>query len=113
MQHQGVTPLRRAVIEMFARAPNLQFAEAVGRPRGTVRSWMSGYRRPPIEILRAVAALLRSRACLCQSLAAEIEHIARVREAQPPVKRGFLVVKPRDGQGSVPRNARWTGRRSW
>jgi hypothetical protein len=103
------TVIRRAAILLYRAAPNAGMAVMFKRPRSTVKSWITGRRRPPVHILRELQSSLRRLGADALTLAAEIDHIANQRENEPIRRQGFFVVRERDGVGTVPRDARWSG----
>jgi len=95
------------------RAPNVELARVVGRPKSTVRAWISGRRRPPIEIYELLQKELAERIRTHHALLEEFKQSEwrRQREPKPLRRRGFLEVKVRE-PGGQPRDARWRGGRS-
>lgn len=112
MKQQHGDAIRSAAQALYRGMPNKLLAEALGCPRGTARSWLSGHRRAPVHVLEALAAWLRAHASLSQALAVELEGKARARKTEQKVRRGFLEVKVRDASG-IPRDARWRGGDGW
>jgi hypothetical protein len=98
----------RAARLLFPGATTTLFARAFGRPRSTVLGWFSERRRAPIEVLEGVQRRLRERAAAEYALAGDFDYVIHQRRCEP-VRRGFFVVRERDGPGSVPRDAqmRW------
>jgi len=76
------------------------------RPKATVRSWRDGRRRPPLSFLRQLRLELQARGAACHSLCREFDIAIFRREGEPPVRRGFMVIRERDGSGSTPRDGR-------
>jgi hypothetical protein len=84
-------------------------ARSFQRPRSTVKAWMAGRRRPPIEDLRRLYQLVRTVVAQAADVAIELECDILLREREPKRHRGFLEVRERDGRGSEPRGERWRG----
>lgn len=107
MQQRRDATVGRAARLLFRGAPNALMARELRRPRGTVRSWMSGHRRAPVATLKELRercdALMREISTVAGDLGALIwEH-----ECEPKRRRGFCDVRERDGSGSAPRDARY------
>ena len=88
-----------------------ELAAYVGRPKATCRAWISGRRRPPVSVLRAVASALLSRAQEALSIEAFLKSEANARDREPVKLRGWASVSERSGPGCVPRDGRWRGGR--
>jgi len=101
--------LRRAACLLAPDRPNAFLAQALRRPRGTIRAWLSGHRRAPPFYLRQIAAMLYNRTGdLALSFAQIIERRAELQEREPKLARGFCVVKMRNG---ILCDIRWRGGR--
>jgi hypothetical protein len=108
MSQQWMT-IASGIRELWPGRYNRTLAEALGVPRATTRSWLSGKRRMPIARMREMADVLRHDMAVANTALAYLQvEIAR-REREPLKRRGFFVVKDR-GDG-IRRNARWCGRR--
>jgi len=88
-----------------------ELAAFTGRPKATCRAWLSGRRRPPVSVLRAVASALHSRAQEALSIEAFLKTEADARDREPVRRQGWASVCERSGPGSVPRDNRWRGGR--
>jgi hypothetical protein len=73
------------------------------RPRATAKSWATGHRRPPINVLRALREAARGYGT---GLELELDYEIRKREFEPRHLTGFNQVRERDGPGSIPRDGR-------
>jgi hypothetical protein len=100
------TLIRRAARALDPGRPTWLLQSLCRSPRQTVRSWSTHHRRPPIAVLEIVREALKGRQALLVGLIAELDdHIAQ-RKREPILRRGFHEVRPRDGAGSPPRDAR-------
>jgi hypothetical protein len=106
----GDSLFRQLAKLLSSRAPNAEFARVVGRPKSTIRSWISGQRRPPIEIYELLRDELQRRIEQHHALKEEVKIAMWRRQGEPPPPRhrGFLEIKVRE-PGGQPRDARWRG----
>jgi hypothetical protein len=96
-------PLDAAARLLFGATPNAGLIRVVGRPRATVRSWISGRRRPPVIILKVVRDLLRQLAIDACVTAAELDIAIMRREGEPKPLRGCCAV----GEDKHRRRGNW------
>lgn len=82
-EYEGHVALQRAVRELWYAASSRGLAGAVGRPYGTARAWITGRRRPPPDVMRALARWLRQHASTALELAAALDTAATARERAP------------------------------
>jgi hypothetical protein len=83
--------------------PIMLLALLAGRPRPTVRSWVTGHRRQPIYVLKLLRDAVQGQGT---GLELELELEIRKREFEPKHRTGFNTIRERDGPGSVPRDGR-------
>jgi hypothetical protein len=93
------TTIGRAAMALNALAPNRTIVELVRRPRGTVRAWLAGRRRPPLPVLEQIQETLRERARVMWNLADQdlSYEIWRRRREPPRPPSGFCAVDPATG----------------
>jgi hypothetical protein len=96
----------RASQALWPDAPSAGLAKLAGRPKSTAHSWRRSHRRTPLNVLRLLRRELQVRGAACHSLGAEFDREIMRREGEGPVRRGFFIVRERDGPGSIPRDAR-------
>ena len=102
------TLIGRAAIALNAHAPNRAIADVVRRPRGTVRAWLTGRRRPPLPVLEQIQEALCERARTLWALANDelsVELWRRRREPKRPPS-GFLVIDSKTGMDRRNRRGR-------
>jgi Helix-turn-helix len=106
MRHYSAATLREAARLLFPATPNYALAKALGHKRSTVRSWLSGHRRPPVEVLRQVQELVRLRQIACSDCVQDLGLLVQKREWEPrrPLQgicklRAERSLGPRDGDG--------------
>jgi hypothetical protein len=100
------TVIRRAARALNPDRPLRAFADKVHRPRSTVKSWITGRRRPSIVTLKILRAMLNDRQSTLFDLIRELDNVIAKREFQPRHRTGFNEIRERDGPGSVPRDGR-------
>jgi hypothetical protein len=93
------TIIRRAARLLSADAPNAALARLAGCPKSTARAWISGHRRPPINLYSRLEEEFRERIRTHFAIVAEMKHVVwlRGREPQPPL-RGFFAIDPLTGR---------------
>jgi hypothetical protein len=79
----GHVAFQRSIRELWYAAPVAGLAKALGRPHSTARAWATGYRRPPADVLRAVARWLRQHANVMLELALLLDSAAASRDREP------------------------------
>ncbi len=77
--------------------PLKAFAEKMRRPRSTIKSWMTGHRRPPIVTLKILCGLLKDRQAVLYQLIPELEYVIMLREREPIHCTGFNLIDPLTG----------------
>ena len=87
-------------------------AAHLNRPNSTARSWISGRRPVPSWVLSVVSSLLASKGRDLMTMADQIAYDATKAAQIRRMPRGFQIVRPRDGAGSLPRDGRWKGGRA-
>ena len=110
-QHHDATHLAAACRNLWPGRHAAELAAFTGRPKATCRAWLSGRRRPPVSVLRAVGGALHSRAQEALSIGAFLKTEADARDREPIKRQGWASVCERSGLGSVPRDGRWRGGR--
>jgi hypothetical protein len=83
--------------------PIALLARLTRRPRPTVRSWVTGHRREPIDVLKLLRGAVQGKGT---GLELELDYEIRKREFEPKHRTGFNTIRERDGPGSVPRDGR-------
>jgi hypothetical protein len=94
------TIIRRAALLLSADTPNAALARVAGCPKSTARAWISGRRRPPIDLYGRLEETLRERIRAEFAIVAEMKHVVWLRqrdEPQPPL-RGFFCIDPLTGR---------------
>jgi len=104
------TIIRRAARLLSAEAPNAALARVAGCPKSTARAWISGRRRPPINLYGRLEEELRERIRTHFAIVAEMKHVVWLRQREPPPPlRGFFAIDPltgRDGRNRLGRPKR-------
>ena len=83
MHPRGDTLERRIARLLNPAAPNAALAINVGVQRTTIRSWLTGRRRPPVHVLRRMEDLLHSQLAMNVGLTQEHQFVIRQRENEP------------------------------
>ena len=89
-KYAGHDALQRAVRELWYAAPVAGLAKSVGSPHSTARSWVTGRRRPPASVMRAVAHWLRLHAGTMLELAVALDRAATERDREPRRLHGMF-----------------------
>ena len=96
--------------ELWRGRHNRTLAEALGVPRATAKSWLSGKRRMLIAQMCEMADALRHEIAIANSALSFLEVEIQPWERDPPRRRGFFVDKDWDGTG-IRTNRQWRGGR--
>jgi hypothetical protein len=83
--------------------PIMQLARLGGCPRPTAKSWATGHRRPPLDVLRAIREVARDHRT---GLEHELEYEIRKREYEPKHLTGFCQIDPLTGRDKRNRRGR-------
>ena len=84
--------VKAAAYLLSPTSPAAYIADLTGRPKNTARSWMSGHRRPPVEVLKAIRQALQARGAEIGSLWSDYnDRLIPRREYEPVKQRGFFV----------------------
>src|SRR5262245_1976979 len=83
------TVSRRATRALNPDRPIAVLVQLARGPRSTVRSWVTGHRRPPLPMLKLLRARMRDRQSDLGTLGLELDDIIRKREYEPTHRTGF------------------------
>jgi hypothetical protein len=78
---------------LFGSTPVAGLAKTFGRPRSTVKAWISGRRRPPVAVLRMLHHLCRQRVIDANVTERELNMLILRREGEPKPLRGCCAVR--------------------
>jgi len=90
-RHPDSAIVKRIAYLLCPEAPGAHLAKSLRRNRNTVRSWLTGHRRPPIAELEVIASRLQSRVAELGDLLAYLNEVHIPRRKREPVKlKGFM-----------------------